>query len=427
MPNNWFDRHRYRIVMLGMGLAIGLAFPIAVGPLLQLKADQILLLYPFCIAAGLLVGYLNYVVGRRLLIGPLRALHLAAARAQDGDFRGIAPGQQPLHEIRQVFDDATSVFQQMRQFIDHIALATQKINDSMASISEFSSTLEETSQKVVTDVDQITAGASQQADRVDRVNRNAERMTQRWEAVFRDIRRASGELTQESQSVSRRGNDAIQNLVREIESILASVRDSVRGVTELDAESQQIDQILSVISDLASQTNLLALNAAIEAARAGEQGRGFAVVAEEVRKLAEQSSEAVKQIGDIVKHIHGKIEVLVRAMKTNAYSVEAGKAVASQVDQFLAEVVKSIATQVKTMSRIDQDSEAIQAIKVEVMTDVQHIAAMARENAQAAGRMHAAAREQAESVQHAAQSIKILEEAIEHLQDLSAKYESASI
>jgi methyl-accepting chemotaxis protein len=419
-----FKRQRYRFTMLGIGLGMGVSFPLVMGPFLGLKAQQIGLFAMPCVAAGLIVGYLNFYVGRRLLIGPLRKMHDTALRARQGDF-SLTLTKNNLEEIEQVMEDMTYIYGEMQRFIRLISLATQKINDSMAFISEFSSSLEENTQRVAGDIQGIAGSAEQQADSVYRVSGNAELMTKRWESVFGNIREASEKLNQESASISRKGNEAIQNLVKEIESILSSVQDSVRGVSELDAESQQIDQILAVISDLATQTNLLALNAAIEAARAGEQGRGFAVVAEEVRKLAEQSAEAVKQIGDIVKHIHGKIELLVQSMKQNARGVETGKGVASQIDQFLGDVVRSIDTQVGQMNKIDQETFTIQKIKDDVMTEVQRIAKMAKENAQASQRMNAAAQSQVDSMTHASESVQALEEAIGHLQELSQHYKSA--
>ena len=115
---------------------------------------------------------------------------------------------------------------------------------------------------------------------------------------------------------------------------MTKVNDSIQGLGEL---STKIGNITDVITGIVDQTNLLALNAAIEAARAGDQGRGFAVVAEEVRKLAEQSAEAAKEIGQMITQIQSGVDVAIKSMDQSSIEVGEGVQLASRSRRSLKE------------------------------------------------------------------------------------------
>ncbi|OUM86768.1 MAG: hypothetical protein BAA01_04035 [Bacillus thermozeamaize] len=132
------------------------------------------------------------------------------------------------------------------------------------------------------------------------------------------------EVSQEAAKEAERGNSSIQNAIAQIETIHALTHDFASIVTMLDERSKEIEQIVKIITDLASKTNLLSLNAAIEAAKAGEHGRGFAVVASEVRKLAEQSAQSAYQISDLIKSVQADTTLAVKAMNKVNKEVEIG-------------------------------------------------------------------------------------------------------
>src|SRR5580698_758965 len=134
----------------------------------------------------------------------------------------------------------------------------------------------------------------------------------------------AAEASRKAAETARHGGSIVQETLGKMRGIAASVSGTTKKMEELGQSSERIGRIIAVIDDIADQTNLLALNAAIEAARAGEQGRGFAVVADEVRKLAERTTTATKEIAQMIKNIQDETRAAVTAMEAGSLQVEEG-------------------------------------------------------------------------------------------------------
>jgi methyl-accepting chemotaxis protein len=142
-----------------------------------------------------------------------------------------------------------------------------------------------------------------------------------------------------AEETARRGGKIVEEALTTIRSIAGAVGDTATKIEGLGKSSDQIGRIIGVIDEIADQTNLLALNAAIEAARAGEQGRGFAVVADEVRKLAERTTKATREIAQMIEAIQQETKTAVEKMHLGTGQVQAGVETTTQAGKALADII----------------------------------------------------------------------------------------
>ena len=189
---------------------------------------------------------------------------------------------------------------------------------------------------------------------------------------------------------ARAGGEIVRATVTEMRSIASTVGGSAKRIEELGRDSDRIGQIVTVIDDIADQTNLLALNAAIEAARAGEQGRGFAVVADEVRKLAERTTQATQEIAGMITSVQQETRGAVQKMEAGTAQVEQGVALAGRagesLDQIIsqAEQVGQMVTQIATAgAEQSATTQEVNANLEQIRKSVSESTASAEQSAQA--------------------------------------------
>jgi methyl-accepting chemotaxis protein len=266
------------------------------------------------------------------------------------------------------------------------------IRETLIQVSETATSVASASAQISSSTEEMAAGSQEQTTQSEEIARAVEQMAKSI-AVNSENAGEAAHTAEKAKGAAEQGGKVVLDTVSGMKQIANVVRESAGTIQNLGKSSDQIGEIIGVIEHIADQTNLLALNAAIEAARAGEQGRGFAVVADEVRKLAEQTTKATKQIAGMIQQIqsdsHGAVSTMANATK----QVDEGIVLADhagvslqeivEISQKVTHMVSQIAVaneeQSSTSEQISKNMEAIASVTQQTASGTQQIARAAED------------------------------------------------
>jgi|HubBroStandDraft_1064217.scaffolds.fasta_scaffold00047_48 methyl-accepting chemotaxis protein len=217
-------------------------------------------------------------------------------------------------------DKLQAIMRQVATSTYQLAGATEEISASAMQMAEHASTQQNQTSQIATSMQEMASTVSQVSENCNHAADNA----------------------RQAASTARDGGKAVARTVETMSSLADSVQTIAKRIGELGNKSDQIGKIVGVIDDIADQTNLLALNAAIEAARAGEQGRGFAVVADEVRKLAERTTKATKEIAEMIALVQQETKGAVQAMDLGTAQVQQGVEATNEAGSKLQMIIDAV-------------------------------------------------------------------------------------
>ncbi|OGU13437.1 MAG: hypothetical protein A2076_17485 [Geobacteraceae bacterium GWC2_53_11] len=277
------------------------------------------------------------------------------------------------------------------------------LRQTISRISETSALVASSSNQLQATATQIATGAEEVASQTTTVATASEEMSATSSDIARNCSMAA-DASRNTTDSAHAGALVVQETITGMNTIAERVRQTSKTVEALGARSDQIGQIVGTIEDIADQTNLLALNAAIEAARAGEQGRGFAVVADEVRALAERTTKATREIGEMIKAIQKETGEAVNAMEEGVHEVEKG-AISSQKSGYaLEEILERIGEVSMQINQIATAAEEQTATTGEITSNIHQVTDVVHQTARGAEETATAAAELARQA-HEMQSL----------------------
>lgn len=345
------------------------------------------------IVSILVSAMLGFLINRSISSAAASLVHASNAMANsDLSQRVRLTSKDELGAIGDSFDTMADSFSQ----------AIRKVAESSAQVAVAASQVNSTAERIAT-------GAEEVASQAATVATSGEEMSATSGDIAQNCQLAAAGAQQASQS-AQAGAEVVEKTVMVMEQIAEKVKESARTVESLGARSDQIGAIIGTIEDIADQTNLLALNAAIEAARAGEHGRGFAVVADEVRALAERTTRATREIGEMIKTIQGETKGAVAAMEQGVRQVETGTLEAAKSGAALGDILEQINAVVMQVNQIATAAEEQTATTGEISNNMMQITQVVQDTASGAHQSATAAAQlsaNAEDLQRLVQQFKL--------------------
>lgn len=372
------------------------------------------------IASGLLTFFLSLVIARTIAKS-LQTILKSIAKDKDGYLTIKEIPLTSKDEFGEMAQVLNTLLLQVQGFLKKVVASVEQLADSSEKLTARAEQSAQATTQIAASITEVAVNATKQATAVDSTASIVEQMSAGIQKVATNVSTVSG-MADKTANAANQGDKAVDAAMKQMKSIETSVASSAQVVTKLGERSKEIGQIVDAITGIADQTNLLALNAAIEAARAGEQGRGFAVVAEEVRKLAEQSQEAAKQITGLILEIQTETDSAVVAMNDGTREVRIGSEVfniAGQAFKEIVDLIDEVSSQIKEVSPALQQMASGSRQIVLSVRDIEHISSAAAGQTQT---VSAVAEGQSASMVEIAVSSQALAKMAEELQNAAKKF-----
>ena len=317
-------------------------------------------------------------------------------------------------EIGEITNAVVAMQKNLSDIIDQIMNVSNNLAASSQELSASSEEMKASAEEVATATEEVASGAEEQTAQIEETSSNIDELDQGLDNINQlseNMNNQSGKVLENIKS----GNQSIEKSIDQINRVKLQAEKTSKNVNELGERSQKIGEIVELIEGISSQTNLLALNAAIEAARAGEAGRGFSVVADEIRQLAEESSNATQEITGLIKEIQNgakaSVEEMNKAQEAVGDSVEA-IGVTDQSFKVIQEAVNSLED---LINNLDNSAERISENSAMVNRSIQEIGSVSEQSAANAEEVVASTEEQASSTQEIVHASEDLAEMAEKL------------
>lgn len=374
------------------------------------------------ITGAIILGVLAALFIIRSIIHPVKTLQIELNNlaSKGGDLTQEIK-LKSKDEVGDLGEAVNKFVNNLRGIIKQVYDASEQVNLDSNSLSKASNEVRQGTEQVASAMQQMSAGIEEQANSSNEIAEAIKGLN----TQIAQSERNGAELKASSKVVfetADKGNKQMKSSVNQMELINRLVRESVEKVNGLEERSQEVNKLVDVITGIAEQTNLLALNAAIEAARAGEAGKGFAVVAEEVRKLAEQVGDSVKEITGIVAGIQNESKLVTQSLEEGYQQVEQGTNQILVTGEAFQTIDSEISQMVEKIDNVTANLKGTAESTDQINTVIQQVASIAQENSANVEETAASVQQQYSSMDNITQNAVSLSTLAADLKNLVAKF-----
>jgi methyl-accepting chemotaxis protein len=379
-----------------------------------------LMLIVFSAISLILTILFGWIIARAIS-KPLHRVAAAVTEVAGGNLAGSLLNISSKDEIGTVAVALDKMVTNLRTLIKQVSSSAEQVAASSEELTAGAQQSAEASNNIATSITQVAEGSSKQVSAVNDTSAIVEEISATMEEVSATATEMAT-LSEKTAKVAMDGASSVNKAVTQMGAVSVGAKQAQSAAVELKTSSAQIGEIVGLISAIAGQTNLLALNAAIEAARAGEQGRGFAVVAEEVRKLAEQSETAARQIKTLVGSNHESIDKVVGAIDIAISDITQGVELVNVAGENFGAIngqIRQVTDQVVIIAKaINEAAVGSQRI----VSSIKEVETVSRDSAAEAQTVSAATEEQSASMEEIAASSQALAKLATDLQSAVSKF-----
>lgn len=377
--------------------------------------NQIVLYSIILIIVALIIAISIAYFFSRNIVKRLAAVAERAKEIADGDLTKepintagkdeIAEVAEHLNDMQQalvnIVAEANDSSQQVSASAEQLSATTQQNMAAAEAIAAITKTTVDSANTQLENLTQITDALTEMDSTVQEITANGSQMDV--------LSRAAYEKTQS-------GVQAVNEVNAQIQSIAESAKETELAVKSLNNKSQEIGNIVGMITEIADQTNLLSLNAAIEAARAGDSGKGFAVVADEVRKLADESRHSAEQIFNMVREIQNDIQGVIHSIHEESERVSIGLVKSQEVNEVFGEIEHMVGDVSQNAIGLNDAIESIAHISQTILISTQEVHTLANDSLQDAQKSNRSTETQLGSIEEIAAASESLADLSEQLQ-----------
>jgi methyl-accepting chemotaxis protein len=372
-------------------------------------------------ATSVLIAIVIGVYMGRGIGAPLRQVAERMTKISQGDLTEEDIKVSRKDEIGSLATGINTMQHSLKEVIRNVSNASEKLSSQSEELTQSANEVTEGSTQISSTMQELAIGSESQANNASELSETMEFFVTKVEETNENgvqIREFSDDVL----DMTNKGSGLMDSSTEQMAKIDEIVQDAVEKVRGLDASSQKIGELVSVIQEIAEQTNLLALNAAIEAARAGEHGKGFVVVADEVRKLAEGVSVSVTDITGIVDNIQKESASVTGSLQSGYQEVTRGTTQIKMTGETFKEINTSLTDMVNNIHTVTSNLSEIADMSKGMNSSIEDIAAISEESAAGTEQTSAASQQTSSAMEEVSSSSNYLAKLAEELNGLVSQF-----